>query len=605
MMIGDPAVKNLKKRGLGPALVGPYDELRKHVKAAKLGLEADHIFQSEHLRDIKTAYSHGDAIAVAIEPELHKLKSDRVTGAMAEGGELGGGRAGHLPKGFVPVDTPGAGRAIYTIEELSDFYRDLFDDFGMPELGKIADHVANSGSNGPKQGSGASGKSPSTPKASAASRGTADRGTPSPTGDGHLTERGSNNRGSTVDGEAGTGAKGKGGGGTSANAARGVDAPAPLPKARLINGPDVSTLDRLNSFKIGRSKQIKEAMEKAGNAFDKILFDPLDMALKPLRLGFGASLAIGLAVAAIFYVFEKRLAQENRRSTKRGYRHSIFTVMKEDGTGQTLEQLVTGTIDTVWTNDGSFSQLSEDAHKVFTSNRMYAEYNYNIVMEVVNESLADDIVFLLRGFSYVEVYKRMEPVGDVRTYFTKDLIKESKLFTQKRGRAGTDDLVRYRCTHRMLIWDPTVYQRFIDLWNWHMGVRNALSNAQNKMSPDQKRATEPLIKTITQFAIRFQYYEILTFIDGKHPVKNAEQGKVPDDLQKYFKDVSANAKSGDNVIVSAKKMQFDRRGLLIMFAGQDLFEDRKKAKRAERRAKRAKTNPYEEQPRPFGSNEFL
>jgi hypothetical protein len=75
----------------GPADVGPYDELLRHVGRAS-GLECHHIVEAEHLSMVSTRFTERDAPAVAIPRDMHRrLMSPRFT---AEHGPLGGRHGG-------------------------------------------------------------------------------------------------------------------------------------------------------------------------------------------------------------------------------------------------------------------------------------------------------------------------------------------------------------------------------------------------------------------------------------------------------------------------------------------------------------------------------
>lgn len=77
--------------GYGPAEVGPYSRLLRHVGRGS-GLECHHIVEAEHLELISSPYTERNAPAVAIPRRLHRqLISPRFT---AEMNPLGGRRGG-------------------------------------------------------------------------------------------------------------------------------------------------------------------------------------------------------------------------------------------------------------------------------------------------------------------------------------------------------------------------------------------------------------------------------------------------------------------------------------------------------------------------------
>lgn len=84
-------VYEIRITGYGPADVGPYDELLRHVGQAS-GLECHHIVEAEHLRMVPTRFTERSAPAVAIPRDMHRrLISPRFT---AEHGPLGGRHGG-------------------------------------------------------------------------------------------------------------------------------------------------------------------------------------------------------------------------------------------------------------------------------------------------------------------------------------------------------------------------------------------------------------------------------------------------------------------------------------------------------------------------------
>lgn len=87
-------VYEIEITGYGPADVGPYDELRRHVGRGS-GLECHHIVEQEHLEAHPTRFRPQDAPAVAIPWQMHRrLISPRFT---AETNYLGGRHGGKLP----------------------------------------------------------------------------------------------------------------------------------------------------------------------------------------------------------------------------------------------------------------------------------------------------------------------------------------------------------------------------------------------------------------------------------------------------------------------------------------------------------------------------
>jgi hypothetical protein len=80
--------------GYGPADVGPYAELVRHVGKAS-GLQCHHIVEEEHLELVPTRFTLRNAPAVAIPWEMHtSLVSPRFT---AEQLYLGGRHGGKAP----------------------------------------------------------------------------------------------------------------------------------------------------------------------------------------------------------------------------------------------------------------------------------------------------------------------------------------------------------------------------------------------------------------------------------------------------------------------------------------------------------------------------
>ena len=79
--------------GYGPADVGPYDELRRHVGRAS-GLECHHIVEKEHLRMVPTRFTEMNAPAIAIPWDMHRrLISPRLTAEQRYLGGRHGGKA--------------------------------------------------------------------------------------------------------------------------------------------------------------------------------------------------------------------------------------------------------------------------------------------------------------------------------------------------------------------------------------------------------------------------------------------------------------------------------------------------------------------------------
>lgn len=110
--------------GYGPADVGPYDKLLKHVGRGS-GLECHHIVEAEHLEMVGSAFTHATGPSVAIPWKLHRaLISPRITGEL----NSYGGRRG--------------GKVDLTIRELLELYRDVYS-WHTPyrELYRIAENV--------------------------------------------------------------------------------------------------------------------------------------------------------------------------------------------------------------------------------------------------------------------------------------------------------------------------------------------------------------------------------------------------------------------------------------------------------------------------------
>ncbi|RKZ11081.1 hypothetical protein DRQ50_14015 [bacterium] len=98
-LIGIPArpistgIYEIHITGYGPADVGAYDDLLRHVGRGS-GLECHHIVEKEHLRMISTRFTERQAPAVAIPQDLHrKLISPRFTAEQTTLGGRHGGRA--------------------------------------------------------------------------------------------------------------------------------------------------------------------------------------------------------------------------------------------------------------------------------------------------------------------------------------------------------------------------------------------------------------------------------------------------------------------------------------------------------------------------------
>lgn len=108
----------------GPADVGPYDELLRHVGRAS-GLECHHIVEKEHLQMVPTRFNDKNAPAVAIPMSMHRqLMSPRLT---AEQVYLGGRHNG---------------KAAVSKLELLELYKQVYT-WHMPfhELYTISQHI--------------------------------------------------------------------------------------------------------------------------------------------------------------------------------------------------------------------------------------------------------------------------------------------------------------------------------------------------------------------------------------------------------------------------------------------------------------------------------
>lgn len=111
--------------GLGLSWVGPYDELRKYMKARGLPLEAAHIVGREHLLDLHSKIRGDKAPSVGLEPRLHKLFSKLVLDRQKQ--ELAG-RA-----------TATHHRAVYGKGAVIALYHTVYE--GIPELTRMVQNT--------------------------------------------------------------------------------------------------------------------------------------------------------------------------------------------------------------------------------------------------------------------------------------------------------------------------------------------------------------------------------------------------------------------------------------------------------------------------------
>lgn len=96
-------------KGYGPADVGPYLELKRHV-GVNSGLECHHIVETEHLLMVQPSYSKFNAPAVAIPATLHRqVISPRITAAL----NSYAGRYG--------------GKVVLTKKELLELYKNVYE----------------------------------------------------------------------------------------------------------------------------------------------------------------------------------------------------------------------------------------------------------------------------------------------------------------------------------------------------------------------------------------------------------------------------------------------------------------------------------------------
>ncbi|MDO8860304.1 hypothetical protein Q6D67_01220 [Haliea sp. E1-2-M8] len=366
-----------------------------------------------------------------------------------------------------------------------------------------------------------------------------------------------------------------------------LDAPPKTPKANL---PTARARINSGGFSGGRLG-LRRTLSALGNGVNMAFPDPLDLVTEPLRLGFVGSLLVGFAVEVMFYLLERRLAKVNAEGVAREYRSKVYEGMRVQQGGQSFRSLVEDTVRTVQTD---WTDLEAFGGKQLKSTYTYADYQYDILFEMQAESFADGLICVLRGFRFVEVYQDVVPCGEVEVVSYPKSLSENRIMQQDRTQISDKNLVCYRYRHRMLLWDPEVHQRYIRLWNRHYECIEELKKVVALLSGREREAVEKYANRTAELVRQYRFLDAINLLTEEHP--DADRfGPLSSRAKELLKPVVTFATTGDELVTGAKKLQSDRKNLLLMFAGTDIFAARRKDARSllKHKASKVKIDPLQ------------
>lgn len=364
------------------------------------------------------------------------------------------------------------------------------------------------------------------------------------------------------------------------NAGKGTNSPIDgSPDPKPSSTPDAK---RVKTNASGFTRSGKRALAKSlGKAVDVVSVDAVDLVTRPLNLGFISGLIVALTVQIMLYVLEKKLAEVNAVGIGREYRDKVYKAIRDKASGMTLEELTNATVRRIQTDWGDFEGIDKKTLKKY----IYADYQYDVWMDLQANDPSDVVVFFLKGFNFAEVYSDVRPVGNVSAVPRSSPLSERAIMKQKRKMFKGDNKVRYRYTHKMLMYDPVVYQRYIDVWNWHIKCRREYRDKLKRMSGKDKVLYDIHGKNAVTLIKEFKFREAVHYLDGQHEWLTY-LGEPDARAKRHLFGLKQLAKAGDQVIRKARNLQADRRSLFLMFVGRDIIKDRKKADRKLRKLKR-------------------
>jgi hypothetical protein len=264
----------------------------------------------------------------------------------------------------------------------------------------------------------------------------------------------------------------------------------------------------------------------------------------------------------------------------REYRDQVYKVIRENKSGLTLEELTNGTVRKIQTDWGDFEGIDKKQLKKY----LYAEYQYDVWMDLQANDPSDVVIFFLKGLNFAEVYSDVRPIGRVSAIARSSPLSEKSVMKQKRKMFKDDNKVRYRYTHNMLMYDPVIYQRYIDVWNWHIKCRREYRDRLKKLSGNDKVLYEIHGQNAVTLIKEFRFREAMHYLDGKHEwMKHV--GMPEGRTKRQLFGLKQLAKAGDQVFRKALNLQADRKALFLMYLGRDVFSDRVRADRNLRKLK--------------------
>ncbi|MDP8929074.1 MAG: hypothetical protein M3O70_11015 [Actinomycetota bacterium] len=312
--------------------------------------------------------------------------------------------------------------------------------------------------------------------------------------------------------------------------------------------------------------------------------------LRTFRVGFGADLVIQVATALMLGILESKLANVNEEGIRREYRSKVFEPK--------LAQLIDETVSQV--RSGMFAPAAEQTKEGLSNKFIYLVYQYDVIMERQAETFSDAIISIIRGFTFVEIYYDLEPVGEVGVYArTRPL---ADVMRSERRKQIDDDLFRYRFKHYLLVWDPEAAAIFARL----RGSRRKLLGHVEALV-QKATASEPTADWAATYArelrplidgYRFRSaYELL--VDGMQR-RRRDLPKIPiSDALQVIELGNALIKA-DNPIETASRWPADRQTVLTFYLQADPFGARQSAIRRSKawvRRRRAAQRAMEERER--------
>lgn len=317
------------------------------------------------------------------------------------------------------------------------------------------------------------------------------------------------------------------------------------------------------------SESIPDIRTRSGRLLDQ------PQRLGKLRIGFGADLLIQVASELMLGILESKLSQVNEEGIQRDYRKNVYNVLLKHLIDETVEQV----------RSGIFSAAAESVSRGLSSQWLYLEYQYDLLMERQAKDVSDAIISIIRGFNFVEVYYGLEPVKKpVPRRYSKPL---TQVIHRDKRRKISEDVFRYRFTHQLLVWDPEAAVVFSALRKERAHLLSLIEVTMKEIfnrseaSPWAPLHFSELERLVNQFQFNTAH-KLLVDPDLAH----RDFPRIPDEHKHKFKELSDSLAKADRLLRIPSTWPHDRRMVLALYLGADPFAPRNEIFRAEEERRR-------------------